>query len=75
MVALGQQYLPNRVGLSSGITLGIVVGVGGMVSPILGSIGDLYGLTVVLYILAVIAAVGLLGTLLIKKPQTHMQEQ
>jgi FSR family fosmidomycin resistance protein-like MFS transporter len=75
MVALGQQYLPNRVGLSSGIILGIVVGVGGMISPIFGSIGDLYGLTVVLYILAGIAAMGLLGTLLLKKPQTHMQEQ
>ncbi|MCL2856828.1 MAG: MFS transporter [Oscillospiraceae bacterium] len=67
-VALGQKYLPNRLGMASGITLGIAVGVGGITSPLLGMIGDSHGLTVVLYVLAGVAVVGFLGTLIIKEP-------
>lgn len=44
MVALGQKYLPNHVGLASGITLGLAVTMGGVVSPILGLISDHYGI-------------------------------
>ena len=44
MVVLGQQYLPNRVGLASGITLGLAVSVGGITAPLLGKVGDMYGL-------------------------------
>ena len=28
-IVLGQNYLPNRVGLSSGVTLGVAVAIGG----------------------------------------------
>ena len=28
-IVMGQNYLPNRVGLSSGITLGVAVAIGG----------------------------------------------
>jgi FSR family fosmidomycin resistance protein-like MFS transporter len=45
IVALGQSYLPNRLGLASGISLGVVVSVGGMTSPLIGMVGDHYGLT------------------------------
>ena len=67
-VALGQKYLPTRVGTASGITLGLSVSIGGVTAPILGRIGDIYSLTVVLYVMAGVALLGALGTLLIKDP-------
>jgi FSR family fosmidomycin resistance protein-like MFS transporter len=42
-VVLGQEYLPNRVGLASGVTLGLAVSLGGGLSPALGAIADHYG--------------------------------
>ncbi len=43
-VVLGQQYLPNRVGLASGVTLGLAFAVGGVAAPFLGWIADLHGI-------------------------------
>ncbi|WP_075692252.1 MFS transporter [Streptomyces acidiscabies] len=39
-VALGQDYLPNRVGTASGITLGLTVSVGGLAGPGIGALAD-----------------------------------
>ena len=39
-VTLGQDYLPTRVGTASGITLGLTVSVGGLASPLIGSVAD-----------------------------------
>ncbi|MEU6673463.1 MFS transporter [Streptomyces sp. NPDC046925] len=39
-VTLGQDYLPSRVGTASGITLGLTVSIGGLVSPLIGGIAD-----------------------------------
>ena len=43
-IVLGQIYLPNRVGLSSGVTLGLAVTIGGGAAPIIGKIADIYGI-------------------------------
>jgi FSR family fosmidomycin resistance protein-like MFS transporter len=55
IIALGQSYLPNRLGLASGISLGVVVSVGGMASPLIGVAGDHYGLTVSMAIICGVA--------------------
>ncbi|MBM9509226.1 MFS transporter [Actinacidiphila acididurans] len=39
-VTLGQDYLPSRVGTASGITLGLAVSVGGLISPVIGALAD-----------------------------------
>ncbi|MER5335882.1 MFS transporter [Micromonospora sp. NPDC002717] len=39
-VTLGQDYLPTRVGTASGITLGLAVSIGGLASPLIGSVAD-----------------------------------
>ncbi|WP_243274785.1 MFS transporter [Streptomyces albus subsp. chlorinus] len=39
-VTLGQDYLPSRVGTASGVTLGLTVSVGGLVSPVIGAVAD-----------------------------------
>ena len=42
-VVLGQEYLPNRMGLASGVTLGLAVSLGGTFSPVMGAIADAHG--------------------------------
>lgn len=72
MVVLGQKYLPNRVGLASGVTLGLAVSVGGIVAPLLGSVADRFGLVSVLHLLAVIAVIPLIAAYLLPQiKQAH----
>ncbi|WND39831.1 MFS transporter [Streptomyces sp. BB1-1-1] len=39
-VTLGQDYLPSRIGTASGVTLGLTVSIGGLISPLLGHLAD-----------------------------------
>ena len=39
-VVMGQEYLPTRLGLASGITLGAAIGVGGLAAAALGALAD-----------------------------------
>ncbi len=47
-IVIGQKYLPNRVGFSSGITIGVAVAVGGIATPLIGKIADLHGIRMAL---------------------------
>jgi len=58
-LVLGQRYLPNRVGVASGFTLGVTISIGGMAAPVLGRIADSVGIwraLVFLLILPIVAA-------------------
>lgn len=52
LVVLGQQYLPNHIGLSSGVTLGISVTIGGAATPLLGQVADHHGVSAAIAVLA-----------------------
>ena len=39
-VILGQDYLPNRIGTASGVTVGLAVSIGGLFNPVLGWLAD-----------------------------------
>ncbi|MFC8866528.1 MFS transporter [Streptomyces sp. NPDC057148] len=39
-VTLGQDYLPSRIGTASGITFGLTVSIGGLSSPVIGTLAD-----------------------------------
>jgi FSR family fosmidomycin resistance protein-like MFS transporter len=52
MVVLGQSYLPHRVGLASGITLGLAFSFGGLTTPLLGWIADYHGLRAAIGVVA-----------------------
>ena len=67
-IVLGQKYLPNRLGLASGVTLGLTVSMGGLFSPLLGKVGDNFGLATVMYVTAGVALIGFVGTLFLKEP-------
>ncbi|OZI32504.1 MFS transporter [Bordetella genomosp. 10] len=62
-VTLAQDYLPRNPATASGITLGLAMSIGGMVSPLFGLLSDArglrYTLTCVLVVLAVSAALAL----------------
>jgi FSR family fosmidomycin resistance protein-like MFS transporter len=51
-VVLGQAYLPNHLGLASGVTLGLAIGVGGVMATALGVVADHWGLPAVLWTIA-----------------------
>lgn len=51
-LTLAHSYLPNRIGLASGMTLGLGASIGGIASPLLGALGEATDLGVVLFILA-----------------------
>jgi FSR family fosmidomycin resistance protein-like MFS transporter len=55
-VTLGQDYLPSRIGTASGITLGLTVSIGGLVSPLIGSVADSTSLQTALAPLVVVQA-------------------
>ena len=51
LVKLGQDYLPNRPGTASAVTLGLAVSAGGVSAPIFGALADAHGPAVVLSVL------------------------
>ena len=59
-VVMGQEYLPSRLGIASGVTLGFAIGVGGIAAAILGVIADAAGLETVMWIVAALPLLGLL---------------
>jgi FSR family fosmidomycin resistance protein-like MFS transporter len=57
-IVMGQEYLPSRIGLASGFTLGAGVGIGGLAAPVFGWIGDEFGLLTSMQLLAVLPLIG-----------------
>jgi len=69
LVVLGQQYLPNRIGLSSGVTLGLAVAVGGIASPLLGWVADLHGIRLALACTSVLPIASMVLALTLPEPR------
>lgn len=61
-VVLGQEYLPTRVGVASGVTIGLAVSTGGMAAPLLGLLGDQVGLATVFLVLECLLFICTLST-------------
>lgn len=64
-VALSQYFLPNHLGLASGISLGLSVSVGGVVIPLLGKIADIYGLKMVFVALIAVCLLAIISSLIV----------
>ncbi len=58
-VVMGQEYLPGRIGVAAGVTMGLSIGLGGVGAPILGAIADSFGLPTMMLVLAALPAVSL----------------
>lgn len=59
-VVMGQEYLPGRIGLAAGITMGLSIGLGGVGAPMIGAIADGYGLKTAMLVMAALPVIGLL---------------
>ena len=59
-VVMGQEYLPGRIGLAAGITMGLSIGLGGVGAPLLGSLADRAGLAVTMLVIAALPVPGVL---------------
>ena len=56
-LVLAQEYLPTRMGLATGLTIGLCSGVGGLIVAALGLLGDAAGPSSVLYAMAALPLV------------------
>ena len=65
---LGQDYLPNRLGTASGVTLGMAITAGGMFARVFGVIVDLFGLHAGLSLLLILPPSVLLISLKLPEP-------
>lgn len=69
-IIMGQNYLPNRVGLSSGITLGVAISMGGAATPVIGKIADIFGIWFAIASIAWLPLLFFIVTLSLPDPQT-----
>ena len=67
-MVLSQLYLPRHVGMASGLSIGLAMGIGGVAAVILGAVADAVDLQVALTIAAVAPALGVLLCLRLPAP-------
>lgn len=66
-IAMGQSFVPHHLGMASGLSFGVMVCIGGLMTPVFGLIGDYFGLQVVMLCVTAIALLGIIITLFIPK--------
>jgi MFS transporter, FSR family, fosmidomycin resistance protein len=66
-IVMGQEYLPGRLGVSAGVTIGLSIGLGGVGAPLLGLLADAHGLRAVFEAVAALPLLGLALTLLLPR--------
>jgi FSR family fosmidomycin resistance protein-like MFS transporter len=59
-MVMSQEYLPRNIGMASGLTIGLSIGLGGVAAVILGAIADNVSLCTALYVVAAAPVAGLL---------------
>jgi len=73
VVVMAQEYLPNRVGLAAGVTLGLSMTIGGLMMPLFGAIADRYGLGATIFLLSLVPALGFAVSLTLHEPGTTLE--
>jgi FSR family fosmidomycin resistance protein-like MFS transporter len=68
-IVMGQEFLPGRLGVSAGVTIGLSIGLGGVGAPLLGVLADAHGLRAVLEVVAALPVVAL--ALALALPRGH----
>ncbi|HZQ65677.1 MAG TPA: MFS transporter [Gaiellaceae bacterium] len=73
-MVMAQQYLPRRIGMASGLSIGFSIGLGGVAAVILGAIADSVDLRTALYVSAAAPAAAVVLTLLLPGERTARLE-
>lgn len=68
---LGHEYLPNRIGTASGVTIGLSVSAGGAMAPLLGLVSDAHGPRIALATLLALPLVALTASLRLPETSRH----
>ena len=71
VVVMAQEFLPNRVGLAAGVTLGLSMTIGGLMMPLFGSIADHHGLRPALLLLSLVPVLSCAISLTLHEPGTN----
>ena len=58
-MVMGQEYLPQRIGMASGLTVGFAIGIGGVGAVVVGALADRIDLDSALYVAAVVPVLSL----------------
>lgn len=66
-IVLGQRYLPSRIGMAAGVTIGASVGLGSLFAALMGPLADSAGLIPVLAIVAALPLPTVMCALLLPK--------
>lgn len=64
-IVMGQRILRNRLGMASGLTVGFVIGMGGVGAGLLGIVADSWGVMTVLKLIVYMPALGFIPALMI----------
>jgi len=51
-IVMGQEFLPGRLGVAAGVTIGLSIGLGGVGAPLLGLLADAHGLRATFEVIA-----------------------
>jgi MFS transporter, FSR family, fosmidomycin resistance protein len=70
-IVMGQEYLPGRLGVAAGVTIGLSIGLGGVGAPLLGLLADAHGLRAVFELLVVLPLLALLLALKLPRRTAH----
>ena len=62
---MSQEYLPSRIGLASGISIGFSIGLGGIAALALGAVADHVDLETAMYLCAAVPALAIVPALLL----------
>ncbi|HEY7208041.1 MAG TPA: MFS transporter [Gaiellaceae bacterium] len=73
-MVLSQLYLPRHVGMASGLSVGLAMGIGGLAAVILGAVADVVDLKTSLTICALAPAVGVFFCLRLPAPEGRTRE-
>jgi FSR family fosmidomycin resistance protein-like MFS transporter len=67
-MVLSQLYLPRHIGMASGLSVGLAMGIGGVAAVVLGAVADAIDLKTALTISAVAPAIGVFVSLRLPWP-------
>jgi len=67
-MVLSQLYLPQHLGMASGLSVGLAMGLGGIAAVALGAVADAVDLETALYVGAAAPAVGCVVCFLLPRP-------
>jgi FSR family fosmidomycin resistance protein-like MFS transporter len=72
-IVMGQEFLPGRLGVSAGVTIGLSIGLGGVGAPLLGLLADANGLTSVFDVIAVLPLLALVLSLALPRTRPALR--